>query len=410
MNTQHRLHHHWLGWIAMLAFASVLAPINIHIVIAQDLPEIVIAPADPGQPPAPPEAIAEPQASAAPEAPAEVSVVTLPEPASPPADVAAAEPVAAAVPVQMPDVPVTPSEVSAASEVSTEGEIGKLIPNKEPAAQSVANESRKTDLESVRTLSVEPGLRPMLPEDRPAWVGALPDFTSAQHFLYVGSLPTTDRSEVDEALDAPLLAAVRNYIDQEVVNEQGAANAMPVTPAFIRRNLIDNPEGYECELTTGQEPLFQKWVTVRITPEQRDQFRKWHTEATQRSRLAPLGVGLVAVLSVISLSHIVLGRFRGANPLQIVNQPLPVQIASRKARTWSTSARLMFFGLLLAAVMFAFLMPLFALTMVSIKSNRVDASDQSYHSIEMPVLHEEVRVETLDGGHRTIILNSKSHR
>ena len=136
----------------------------------------------------------------------------------------------------------------------------------------------------------------MLPENRPAWVGAAPDFSSAQHYLYVGSLPTQDPNKVDKALDEPLVAAVRNYIDQEVINQLGAADAMPLTAEFIRKNLIDNPEGFECELATGQEPAYQKWVTVRITPEQRELFRQWHTEAVQRTRLAPLGINLVAVL------------------------------------------------------------------------------------------------------------------
>src|SRR4051812_45378179 len=108
MNIQHQLRHYWLGWIAMLAIASVLSPINIHIVIAQDLPEIVIVSADLGQPPTPPEAAATPQAPAAPVAPASVPTATLAESSGAPI----VEPAPALVPLQTPDVPVIPSEVS----------------------------------------------------------------------------------------------------------------------------------------------------------------------------------------------------------------------------------------------------------------------------------------------------------
>ena len=383
--SQNRIRHQWLGWIALLAFASVLSPINIHIVIAQETPEIVVAPADPGEPPAPPQApAADAPANTEPASATPTPVETI----SPPAEVPSTEPAPAAAPAQIPDVPV-PDVPATPSEVSSDNEIGKLLPKDEPVAEVKAPVN-----ESVRTLSVEPGSRTMLPEDRPAWVGAAPDFSSSQHYLYVESLPTQEPNKVDEALDAPLIAAVRNYIDQEVINQLGAADAMPLTAEFIRKNLIDNPEGFECELATGQEPAYQKWVTVRITPEQRELFRQWHTEAVQRTRLKPLGINLVAVLVLISLTHVVLRRFSGTSPLTTVNQALPVQVVNRKSRS---SLNWIFFALLLGAVAFAFLMPLFALTWVSAERSSPD-------------LHNEVRIETLEGEHGTIILESKSHR
>ncbi len=136
-----------------------------------------------------------------------------------------------------------------------------------------------------------PGKQSLLPDDRPVWVGAAPDYSTSQHYLYVGSLPTHEASETDAALDEPLVAAVRNYIEQEVIQEFNAANAMPVDADFIRRNLIVDSQGYSCEIATSQGPMYQKWVTVRITPEQRELFKQWHREAMQRKRLGPLGEG-----------------------------------------------------------------------------------------------------------------------
>lgn len=388
----------WLSWIAMFAFASILSPTNIHVVIAQDAPAIVVAPADPGVPPSPPQA----QAAAAPaeasaETPAQAAGTQ--ETGTQETGTQAAEPVPAEASAQnsgqAAELPATPSEVS------TDIEIGKLLPTDGPLVE--ATPSKPAVEESVRTLSVEPGSRPMLPENRPAWVGAESDFTSDQHYLYVGSLPTLKPSQADKALDEPLVAAVRNYIDQEIVNQIGAASAMPVSAGFIRKNLIDNPEGYECELTTGQEPLYQKWVTVRITPEQRKLFRQWHAEAMQRSRLIPLGGGLVAVLSVVSLSHIVLRRFRSANPLSAVNHmPEPVAVKPKAG----SSGKWVFFALLFAAIAFAFLLPLFALIPVKVESR----SHTAPVKVAIPDLHKEVRIETLDGEHRTIILESKTRR
>jgi hypothetical protein len=390
--TQNRVHHHWLGWVTLFAFAALLSPINIQIVIAQETPEFAIAPADPGSPPIPPQAPVEPSVQESPvqepaaQEPAPSAVPATPVEPSPPVEAPAVEPAPASAPAETSDVSIT------SSEITSDTDFGRLLPK-----EGATVEATPSDNEKVRTLSVEPSTRPLLPENRPAWVGAEPDFTTTQHYLYVGSLPTQEQLEVDDALDEPLVAAVRNYIDQEVVNQLGAADSMPVTAEFIRRNLIDNLAGYECELTTGQEPLFQKWVTVRITPEQRDLFRQWHTETTQRSRLAPLCVGLVAVLSVISLSHVVLRRFSASSPLAAVNQHLPEQVVSRKTRS---SAKGIFFVLLLAAVAFAFLLPLFAVW--TVRTSEFEVRKQ--HD-----LHKQYQIETLDG-HRTVILESKSPR
>jgi len=377
MPTQNRPQLHGLVWIALLACAAVVSPISIRIAIAQDGLEITVAQADPGQPPAPP------AASAALSANLDAPVATVPP--SP----AAAE--------------------AAVSEISQESELGELAPLDTAARTDGADTTRTpASPDGVRTLSVEPGSRPILPADRPAWVGAAPDLSSAQHHLYVGSLPTLNESDADEALDEPLVAAVRNYIDQEVINRVGAADQMPVDADFIRRNLLDDPAGYVCELATSQGAMFQKWVTVRVTPEQRELFQQWHTEASQRARLAPLGLGLVSVLALVSLSHMVLRRRHGTIALPSVNQRVSEPpVAVRRSRS-GTILKLMACGALLT------LSALFFLTtrVQSSRSGSVDVNFEpaiEFHEgplpreVHIPGLHSEVRIETL-GGERTIIL------
>lgn len=394
-HSQHLPRHNWLGWIALLAFASLFSPINIHIVIAQDAPEIVVVPADPGEPPAPPTTL---------ETPAPAAPTFAPEATAEHGSTLVVGPTPAATAAQIPNVPV------ASSEVSSEAEIGKLIPNHE--LHTAPSEAPKADPESVRTLSVEPGVRPMLPADRPAWVGASPDYSSPQHRLYIGSLPTTDERDADEALDEPLMATVRNYIDQEVVNQVGASFKMPVDAAFIRRNLIDDPAGYVCELTTSQGSMFQKWVTVRVTPEQRELFTKWHTEAAQRTRLAPIGLGLVSVLALVSLTHMVLRR-HGASPLPLVNQhATEPAVAVRTSRSWTALKVLGFLVLMMIPAFFVLAALLFTV------GYRQTATEVEPHisgrslpyEVQFPDLHKELRIETLGGGERTIVIESKSRR
>ena len=383
--TQHPPRHNWLGWIALLAFASVLSPVNIHIVIAQDAPEIAVAAADPGEPPTPPIAH---------------------DPPSPAIVAAASTPVEGPVPAktsaQIPDVPAAPSEIS------SEAELGKLIPNDEPETEPFVSEPPKVDPDSVRTLSVEPGVRPLLPADRPGWVGALPDYSSPQHRLYIGSMPTTDERDADEALDEPLIAAVRNYIDQEVVNELGASSKMPIDAAFIRRNLIDDSAGYVGELSTSQGSMYQKWVTVRVTPEQRELFSKWHTEAAQRTRLASLGFGLVSVLALVSLTHMVLRR-HGASPLPLVNQHVAESaVAVRRSLTWTAVKVLGFLVFLMIPAFFVLAALVFSVRTFPVVENRLNGSRLPYE-VQLPDLHKELRIETL-GGERTIVIENKSRR
>jgi hypothetical protein len=207
-------------------------------------------------------------------------------------------------------------------EVTVESELTELSEPTEPskatvsqAAESQAAESQADESQAatVRTLSVEPRTRPLLPANSPAWITAAPDFSSAVHRLPVGSLPTNGPEETDGALDEPLRAALYDYVDSQVIQQPGASERLheQLSTQYIRRNLIEDPAGYTAELTTSNGAMYQKWVMVSITPEQREQLRAWHREALQRDRLAPLGLGVVAAIGFIGLSHMVLRRMYG---------------------------------------------------------------------------------------------------
>lgn len=367
----------WFGFFALAALAMLLSPLNVRIVIAQDVTEIVVLAADPGEPPAP---------------------KIVPQESLPAAKVV--EPISQTSSSQTSsETSQTNSEVTsgvaseATSEITSETELSELTANSSPvadaqaAAKPAVPEQTQTP-ESVRTLSVEPGIKPILPDDRPAWVGASSDFSSAQHYLYIGSLPTVEENEADEALDEPLLAAVRNYIDQEVVNEQGASTQMPVDVDYIRKNLIDEPRGYLCELSTSQGAMFQKWVTVRVTPEQRELFKQWHVEAEQRTRLAPLGIILVSGLILVSLFHLGLRRFHGSPALPSVQAVTEQVKPTRRSKFGMLSKAMIFLGfLLLPAVLL--------LTVIS--STKVQVQQDEFHEIMHSNLHNSSVVETLDG-------------
>ncbi|MFK7737059.1 MAG: hypothetical protein AB8B50_13570 [Pirellulaceae bacterium] len=209
----------------------------------------------------------------------------------------------------------------------SDGEAAAVGENFDDATESDAAESKATaegtlessDSDQVVELSVEPGARPMLPKDRPAWISAAPDYSTDVHRIYVGSIVVSNEEDADEALDAPLVAAVNNYIDEEVFEELGASENIGITEGYIRRNLINDTQGHLLQLQTSGEPMYQKWVTLEITKAQRDYFMAKRREAVQRSRLVPLGLGLFGLIGLVGASHLLMRRKHGLASAQPFN-------------------------------------------------------------------------------------------
>lgn len=170
--------------------------------------------------------------------------------------------------------------------------------------------SSKTRSEENHELSVEPGALQLLPDDAPAWVGSLPDLTGDVHRLFVGGHIAESASEAAEGLDTPLVTAVNQYIDTHLLARNRAARALTrkITADYVWKNLVDERAGYIARLNTPGQPMFQKWVSVSVTPEQRAAILRWDREAQQRERLAPIGLGLVSLLGGVGLLHLILRR------------------------------------------------------------------------------------------------------
>lgn len=178
-------------------------------------------------------------------------------------------------------------------------------------------------------LSVEPSSPPLLPADAPAWVGAPANTSGDMHYLYVCGQIADSESEAAELIDDELVVAVCNYVDHvlldtsangrnrwELSRDLDAADRLTgraaeflrkkVNPDFIWKNMVDDPTGYMARLNTSGIPMFQKWVTVSITPEQRAMILRWDREATQSARLAPVGVGVLGLLGSVALAHLII--------------------------------------------------------------------------------------------------------
>ncbi len=217
------------------------------------------------------------------------------------------------------------SEASDSSaEIESESDLLDALETSDDQAEGTRSASSASG-ETIE-LSVEPGSLPLLPADRPAWVGADPDYSSEVHRLYVGSAAVAERSDVDSALDVPLIAALNGYLDDQVLNRTGASDSLGLDDAFVRRNLIADTDGVVLQLNTGGEPMYQKWVVLEVTPTQREQFLQWYRESEQRERIKPVAVGLAGILALVALTHVLL-RGKQQSPTA---QPLAADAMSNK--------------------------------------------------------------------------------
>lgn len=162
---------------------------------------------------------------------------------------------------------------------------------------------------AVRELSVPLETKPLLPEDRPAWVGAAPDLSTSTHRLFVGSYPTASPEDADAALDQPLVAAVNAYLDSDVL-KNGTSLNLHLTPQFIRTHLIDPSSEYMAELSTSEGSMYQKWVVLTVTPEQRAQFESMLQAHEQEKRLVTLGVGVLGLVGLAGAANLLFTSLR----------------------------------------------------------------------------------------------------
>lgn len=273
--------------LAVQRAADAPAPMPAAVTPAEDLQQPAVASSLPvsaaleGEAPAP---AVTPAAAA--DLPAEA--VSIPETA--PTASAAAEP---ASDVDSQDSPAPSAEVDFDDD---------MLPESFAASEEAA--------ESPKELSVEPGNDPLQPKSQaPKWIAATPQLDRDTHTLVVASMASSKRSRVEQELDMPLCRTVIDYVNNDLADDDTSVDlSRYVTANFIRKNLIDAPEGYIEEISTSKGPMYQKWVQVNITPEQQKQLRRWHTEAVQAKRLPPIGFALAGLLGLVGLTHVVLRR------------------------------------------------------------------------------------------------------
>ncbi|MCA9125624.1 MAG: hypothetical protein KDB22_01000 [Planctomycetales bacterium] len=309
----------WMAWLAVLAIVLSMSPLSIEVVIAQNSDTATSDTASSDT------ATSETQLSST--QPTQVDQsweIDLPSPGN--------------APLAVPDAAEFQSEVGDDSDFDVAGSAaeGAALPGKLGAPEAATFQShaetpkQNQPADSVRTLSVNPSRKPLLPEDHPRWITEAPDFKSPIHRFVVASIPTIDPDGVDESLEEPMIAKLYEYVDEHVAHSPNASQLMrdKLTVGYIWKNLIDDSVGYTAELNTSEGPMLQKWVYVTVTQPQQEQLETWYNEALQRQRLKPLALGMLSLAGLVGLAHLVLRR------QQVSPQPVTqAQPLTNKPRT-----------------------------------------------------------------------------
>jgi len=140
-----------------------------------------------------------------------------------------------------------------------------------------------------------------IPEGRPEWIDAEPDFSSAIHTIPVASGPYVHEGESRRALDRALVKATKEYIAEQLGSEL-AAQLIQYDAKTIKRKVVKADNLYHDVATYSVGPMNEYFALLEFGPEFRNELdRRWsHVRATSRLSQVGLfgGAGLLFLTSI----------------------------------------------------------------------------------------------------------------
>jgi len=140
-----------------------------------------------------------------------------------------------------------------------------------------------------------------IPEGRPEWIDAEPDYTSAIHTIPVASGPYVHEGESRRALDRALVKATKEYVAEQLGSEL-AAQLIQYDAKTIKRKVVKADNLYHDVATYSVGPMNEYFALLEFGPEFRNELdRRWsHVRATSRLSQVGLfgGAGLLFLASI----------------------------------------------------------------------------------------------------------------
>jgi len=167
----------------------------------------------------------------------------------------------------------------------------ELDARKEETAAPSADPTIHTPLEDIVKI----------PEGRPEWIDADPDYTSAIHTIPIASGPYVHENESRRALDQALVKATKEYVAEQLGSEL-AARLIQYDAKTIKRKVVKADNLYHDVATYSVGPMHEYFALLEFGPEFRNELdRRWEN-IRAKSRLSQVGLfggaGLLFLASI----------------------------------------------------------------------------------------------------------------
>jgi hypothetical protein len=140
-----------------------------------------------------------------------------------------------------------------------------------------------------------------IPEGRPEWIDAEPDYSSAVHTIPVASGPYVHEGESRRALDRALVKATKEYIAEQLGSEL-AAQLIQYDAKSIKRKVVKADNLYHDVATYSVGPMNEYFALLEFGPEFRNELDRRWSQVRATSRLSQVGLfggaGLLFLASI----------------------------------------------------------------------------------------------------------------
>ncbi|MFO0923141.1 MAG: hypothetical protein U0905_11710 [Pirellulales bacterium] len=247
-----------------------------------------------GTPPSPASMVASKEAS-------EATADRSPTPAGPPS--VPTPPSAPAV-----AAPTASASLSLGQDVTVKAEIASLEANENGSPKTIVSEDFSLDRQPANA-------SPLLPADRPDWVGRAHFVDGTTHFISVGALPDESLNKSKASLDESILKEVRKYVNENILHEEdGAEQLEPLTLSWIKSRCLVKGHEYDVQFDSNTTTYHQAWVELKLSDRDRKTIEHWWKDIQRHERAKKLGGGMAVAVAGIGVCHLLFGMIARRKP------------------------------------------------------------------------------------------------
>lgn len=222
-------------------------------------------------------------------------------------------------PVNAPSVPSPPPAPAVAAPTSSASlSLGQDVTVKAEIASLEANEggSPKIIVSEDFSLDRQPtNASPLLPADRPDWVGRAHFVDGTTHFISVGALPDESLNKSKASLDESILKEVRKYVNEHILHEEeGAEQLEPLTLSWIKSRCLVKGHEYDVQFDSNATTYHQAWVELKLSDRDRKTIEHWWKDIQRHERAKKLGGGMAVAVAGIGVCHLLFGMIARRKP------------------------------------------------------------------------------------------------